>query len=331
MCICNPIIKGIREASGSDALWFVSSTTYPAYTAGATHAIGPASSLTSCVMLLSAMPDQLGALVDRNGYITQLFTIPGGFGLITTPQLSAWNGSSRAWFWTDCVLGGTYAAVYAYNTSGTLILNTTASSVPRNRFAVCCNSSGRLVFVSGTSLQIRNDTFGLVASAFSPNATTYSYGDTVCVDSSDNVFVTTTTYIRKYDSSLSPLWTVSLPMLHLACVADSSGAVYVFSNDSGAGKIRKYNSSGTLQWTVTLSGAFDSAASNGRFDVWCDGTNIYFIGTLDSSFVRLKYDGSGTLAWSETVWWQADNLSVGRMTMRGDGSVLALGGFEIPI
>lgn len=328
MCTCNPIIKGIREASGSDALWFVSDAV-PGYTSTACHAIGPAASLTSCVALSYSILDQIGALVDRNGYITQLFTIPGGSGVITNPQLSAWNGSSRAWFWADCVLGGTYAAIYAYNTSGTLILNTTTNSVPRNRFAVCCNSSGRLVFVSGTSLQIRNDTFGLVASAFSPNATTYSYGDTVCVDSSDNVFVTTTTYIRKYDSSLSPLWTVSLPLLHLACVADSSGAVYVFSNDSGAGKIRKYNSSGTLQWTVTLSGAFDTQASGGRFDAWCDGTNIYFIGKLDSSFVRLKYNGSGTLQWSETVWWQNDNLFVERLTMRGDGSVLALAGSTI--
>lgn len=327
MCTCFPIFKVIRESSGSDAINLYD----PGSGGRAFHAIGPAASLASCVGM-NGVVNTVGAVFDKSGFITATFTAPGVFMGLSPSfiNFAAWNGTSRAWFWNNS-FNASGGIVFAFNLSGTLLLTQTSAGIsPRNRFGFACNSSGNLVAIIGTNIEIRNDSWGSVASASTPNtAFSYFYGDTCCVDSSDNVFVTTETYIRKYNSSLSTQWTVSLPLFHLACVADSSGAVIVASNDSGVGKLRKYNSSGSLQWTVSLSGAFDKD----YFDIWCDGSNTYLSGKITGSpnlWKRYKYDSSGSLVWSDDLWWGVDwNGSFGlnqplTPTIRGDGSLIAL-------
>jgi hypothetical protein len=323
MCDCYPILKIIREDVGSDSIAMYD----PGPGGVARHAIGPAPSMTSCVRLNNNTAQTVGATFDVNGYITQLFN-NSAFMFPSTMTFAAWNGTSNAWFWGASV-GNFTSGLMCFNLSGSLLLfSSTSQFSPRNTYGFACNSSGHLVMISGASVEIRNQSNGLVASASTPN--NVGYGDTCCVDGSDNVFVTTNSYVRKYNSSLTAQWTVSLALTHLACVADSSGAVFVFSNNSGTGQIRKYNSSGTLQWTVSLSGGFDGTGRD--FDVWCDGSNIYFSGKISGSTIvyeRRKWDGSGNLVWSEELWWNVA-WGVGGLgapitpSIRGNGTVIAL-------
>ncbi len=309
MCICYGALKVIREASGSDALWMYD----PGVGTSAVHAIGPAPSLNSCVAL-SNVTGYFGAIVDVDGYISTLFSIGAPLGPLT---LAAWNGSSTAWFWWG-------STAYAYNLSGTLLSTPTIGSPSSgNRYCLACDSSGNLFSISGTSLRKTNTAGTLLVSTFTPNGSTFpNYTDTCCVDSSGNVFVTTNQYIRKYDNSLSTLWTYSLPIQHFLAVTDSAGAVYVLSSNSGY-QLRKWNSSGTLQWTISLPYAFSGGYSS---DMWCDGTYVYIAYGPSVGAVREKYDASGNLVWSESIWWDPDIGNRVVASIRGNGSLIAMAG-----
>lgn len=319
MCCCYQALKGIREATGNDALWVYDpgqgSTNTARY---AIHGQGPAPSLSSFVAFTD-ITGTVGAILDRDGYITAVLSASG---LTPTVIRAAWNGSSTAW-----VSSGSSGLDWrAYNLSGTLQGTATVSdSTTVNRYSCACDSSGNLVAynVFTNKLErwapagtlVSSVTLSLVGLGAVP----------LCVDGSDNIIVINGSVIDKYDTSMSRTMRVSYPfgVTPIALVADSGGNFFMVGHQGNTARLYRYTSSGTLDWTVTLS---YQALSDTFKDLWCDGSNVYlayyrsFIGTY-----RQKYNSSGSQVWSDTVWFDDNNLRTIN-SIRGDGSVVVYAG-----
>ena len=144
-------------------------------------------------------------------------------------------------------------------------------------------------------------------------------------------------FIRKYDSAGNPLWTDQFgtgasDRTHSVAV-DNSGNVYITgvtdgdlaaSNPGGNDIfIRKYNSSGTEQWTRQIG----TSASEWGEDIAVDSSgNVYVIGdTFGSTFGThaggynrdvfvVKYDTNGTQQWGDqfgnTSWNYGTGVAV---------------------
>ena len=141
-------------------------------------------------------------------------------------------------------------------------------------------------------------------------------GNSIVIDSSDNIYVTGYGYIQgtsggiitsKYDTSGNLQWSRRLAGTSndngRSIATDLSGNVYVSGTtyNAGAGSqdlfLIKYNSSGTLQWQRTLGGAF---FDNGSYVVVDSSGNPYISGTgrrvnFNNDLVLAKYNSSGTL------------------------------------
>ena len=165
------------------------------------------------------------------------------------------------------------------------------------------------------------------------------YGRSVTTDSSDNIYLTGSTwggldgntnladndiFLVKYNSSGTRQWTKQLGTTYtdygLGVITDSSGNIYV-TGEIGAELdgntylgdfdifLVKYNSSGTKQWTKQL-GTSSSDSGNG---VTTDSSgNIYVTGStgggLDGNtnsgnydIFLLKYNSSGTKQWTKQL------------------------------
>lgn len=140
------------------------------------------------------------------------------------------------------------------------------------------------------------------------------------VDDSDNVYVSKTDGFAKYDSSLLPVWGVSISPspggntnYYASSIAlDSSGNSYhVTTSNSGTTKfyVAKVNSSGVVQWTRTLT---FSLASNTQYEwdftisknndlVFAAKYNTY-PWTNSAYVIKLPNDGTKTGSYYPWTW-----------------------------
>jgi hypothetical protein len=143
----------------------------------------------------------------------------------------------------------------------------------------------------------------------SDSGTMNDYGNGICLDSSNNVYVVGETgakggyqeggLILKYNSSGTIQWNRTMHgsgqiYFYGVCV-DSSDNVYACGRWTSGGKlvIVKYNSSGTIQWQRSFdSGAGDSIG----YSIQCDSKdNLIIAGTTNSKSVVLKLSNDGSL------------------------------------
>lgn len=318
MCICFYTLKQIREATGNDALWAYDPGPPGTNEKYATHATGPATSLKSAVCF-SDVSGTLGAIFDVDGYLTMQFSVSG----VTLSQpIAAWNGTSAMWI-ADRTASPTWRA---FNLSGSLLGSFTGNTLfGAVRFAAACDSSGNLIVSAGGATQKRS-TSGTALNSV-------ALGGLVAIDSSDNVFLVTGTEVRKYNSSLSLQWNVSLPssITPFGAVCDSSGDLLItYYNSFTVFSLRKYSSSGSVSWTTTLP--YSGAAAR-TTDLWCDGSNVYILASdISNRPLRMKYDSSGSQVWQEDVLWQRavfwDTGEYNARTIRGNGSLITLAGMR---
>jgi len=143
------------------------------------------------------------------------------------------------------------------------------------------------------------------------------YGNGIAMDSSENLYVCGTSGsndtmgIVKYNSSGTVQWQRRLYASGGQIVrgngvaVDSSANVYVVGNSfvSGSAKmqIAKYNSSGTLQWQVSV-GASTTTGNSIAVD---SSGNVFTVGYSNNTGVDtaqlLKYNTSGVLQWQRTL------------------------------
>ncbi|MES2200905.1 MAG: hypothetical protein V4498_01490, partial [candidate division FCPU426 bacterium] len=105
-------------------------------------------------------------------------------------------------------------------------------------------------------------------------------------------------YLSKMDSSGTNLWTQKLAFTGSNCsqglaVTSLNGFIYAAGSNNSLALLRKYNSSGTLQWSrETSTGTYNAVTAFGGY--------IYAVGTVSGNFLIDKWDESGTLQWSKT-------------------------------
>lgn len=103
---------------------------------------------------------------------------------------------------------------------------------------------------------------------------------------SSYIYVGGSTGASKLSSTGSVLWSVGTNIFSIK--VDSSGNLYTGDFN---GDLKKYNSSGTLQWTQN-HGAIIRGVGIDKDD------NVYIVGNEISSISFRKYNSSGTLLWS---------------------------------
>ncbi|MBI4330326.1 MAG: SBBP repeat-containing protein, partial [Chloroflexi bacterium] len=193
---------------------------------------------------------------------------------------------------------------------------------------------------------------------FGTTGVDYAYG--VAVDGAGNVYVAGYTdgnlsgqnaggadaFVRKYDASGSEQWTrqfgTSSADVATAVAVDGAGNFYVsgytqgdLSGQNAGGLdafVRKYDSSGTEQWTRQFGTSGNDEAS---FGLAVDGAgNVYVAGAtngnlsganagLFDAFVR-KYDGSGAQQWTSQFGTTGEDRAY-RVAVDGAGNVYAAG------
>jgi hypothetical protein len=156
------------------------------------------------------------------------------------------------------------------------------------------------------------------------------YAQSVCVDANGAIYVAGYTnggtlpgqtsagmqdaFVRKYDSSGTEVWTRQFGTgtrdIGTFVGVNGSGGVYVSGYTEGmlaaTGNVvlasnvfaRKYDSSGTVQWTRQFAGNGTLFAESGAVDAAGD---LYVVGYIDGSpldVLVVKYDASGTERWT---------------------------------
>jgi len=165
----------------------------------------------------------------------------------------------------------------------------------------------------------------------------------VAVDSGGNIYCAGFTssfgtgewdaLLLKYDSSGTLRWAKTWGSSNrdeLRGVAvDSSGNIYCAGTSNGDGLIMKYDSSGALRWAKTWGGS--GSDSVGAVVVDSSG-NIYCSGRAwggdwgcgADMALLLKYDSSGTLAWTR-VWSKDQGTSASALAVDSSGNIYCAG------
>lgn len=171
-----------------------------------------------------------------------------------------------------------------------------------NVHAVAADTDGN-VYMAGaraSSLTTRKlDTDGAAVWSVDHGATAYAIAvgsdGVVATGGARTSSITTRTYA--YDGTAG--WTADHGATVFCIAIDSSGNVYTggnrYTTSSPQGHVRKYNSSGTLQWTLDLGSSVSYV-----YGIAVDSSgNIYVTGYRDSSITTRKYNSSRTLQWSQ--------------------------------
>ena len=228
----------------------------------------------------------------------------------TDGTVSAVGLEGSGWIATLGGTGNEYGQGVAYDSSGNVYIAayTNSAGAGGNELLIAkYNSSGTIQWqrTLGTGTAYRNDDVGRM----------------IAVDSSGNVYVNGTTnftggydsmMIAKYNSSGTLQWQKTFGDSNTAekgngITVDSSGNVFVCGettkNMTSIGAlVAKLNSSGTLQWQMTL----DSSQTQTFYDVVVDSSdNVYAggYGTISGYqyYLVAKYNNSGTLQWQRII------------------------------
>lgn len=143
-------------------------------------------------------------------------------------------------------------------------------------------------------------------------------GMAIAIDSAGNVIVSgyasaSELNVVKYNSTGAEVWKrrmISGTSQGLGVAVDSSNNVYVcgtLTMTVAQSYLVKYDSSGTLQWQVTLYDTVMGGLTNSAYAVTVDsGNNIYICGVNEANGaardIQLsKYNSSGTLQWQKSL------------------------------
>jgi uncharacterized delta-60 repeat protein len=219
---------------------------------------------------------------------------------------------------TSSASGGiTKGQIAKYNSSGTIQWQRRLDGVAElgELNSVVVGSSGN-VYTCGTSdaslpqvmQTVKYDTSGTIQWQRSlSDASNTSSGQSVTVDSSENVYVCgfsgNNFQIVKYNTSGTIQWqrTLGSAGQGRSIAADGSGNIYVCGSSNASGtnnfQIAKYNTSGTIQWQRSLGGSATDSGRSVAVDAFgnvyvCGDTNAS--GTNDFMFAKLPADGSRT-------------------------------------
>ena len=215
---------------------------------------------------------------------------------------------------TDVVAGVSNATLNKHNSSGTLQWSRMITNINNQAVYYCVATDSTYVYAAGHQQEV------------SPGGTS--------------------ALIVKYDTSGNIQWQRKLiddkgatgyPIDYAyGIAADSSGNVYVAgalknSNDGTQPYLVKYNSSGTLQWQVTITSGETAAGQNGTaYALALDssgnphitGSQATSAGSVVTGFV-IKYNSSGTLQWQRTF---IQSSGIGKaITVDSSGNVYAAG------
>jgi len=126
------------------------------------------------------------------------------------------------------------------------------------------------------------------------------YPKNVTVDTVGNVYTSSSSGVRKYNSDGGLIWAKTDVVFAYDVAVDDSGNVYsAHQNSSGTKTVRKLNSSGTELWSKTEIGYVYGIAVD-------SSGNVY---VAYNSGVR-KYNSSGTLIWSKNDVGNAYSVAV---------------------
>lgn len=147
----------------------------------------------------------------------------------------------------------------------------------------------------------------------------------ICVDASDNVFVTNNALIVKVNSSGVTQWTrqTNNGSDYSFVAADSSDNVfYAQFTFNGTAHMAKYNSAGTIQWSKT----FGSAPPIG---LAADASGNSYVHIYDSTLGRtvIKFDPAGNVMWQRRVSTSVGSLSFFRNSLTVDKTSYYFGAY----
>jgi uncharacterized delta-60 repeat protein len=156
------------------------------------------------------------------------------------------------------------------------------------------------------------------------------YSQSVAIDSNHNVYLGGYLYLEdtwnflllRYNSNGTfegeRIFHGDYSSFGMSLAIDSSDNTYMFGITESPGDdvsydflILKYNSTGTLQWQRTLSGAGKDMGRSVAID---SSDNVYMFGyttsTVDGSndFLLAKYNSSGTIQWQQTLGGTGDDF-----------------------
>jgi len=248
-----------------------------------------------------------------------------------------------------------------YNTAGAIQWQRSLSGAVDVGWSIAVDSSSN-IYVCGYSNTPPNGSYRFQIAKYNTSGTIQwqknlgsnganSYGYSVAVDSSGNVYVCgyedSSPYklftIAKYNTSGTIQWKRNLSgsstyNIGQSVAVDSSGNVYVcgYSDNSGNYDIQiaKYNTSGNIQWQRSLSGA----ASDYGYGVAVDSSgNVYICGSSSIGITSIqiaKYDTSGTIQWQRRLSGSGAAYSVavdssGNVYICGISAVSSTNSFQI--
>ena len=172
-------------------------------------------------------------------------------------------------------------------------------------------------------------------------------GESVAIDSSDNVYVLGRSYsvgagsadlfFAKYNSSGAIQWQrtlgTNLAEEGFSVAIDSANNVYLagWTQSTGAGGndllLAKYNSDGTIQWQRVLGGTSNEFSYSLAFD---SSDNVYVGGATRSegvgnySCLLAKYNSAGTVQWQK-ILYGADNDQYRGIAVDSNDNIYASG------
>jgi hypothetical protein len=242
--------------------------------------------------------------------------------------------------------GSTYrTGIVKYNSSGVVQWQRQYDSGQENSGQVCVDTSGNVYFISGSSAYGGNSlvklstsgslqwqtgltfTNGMAFNAVTTDGTSVFVGANQTPSFSND----TRTFLLSFTASAGDLNFATqisvLTYVNASGVAyDSSGNVYVtaYYDYENASILMKFNSSGTLQWSLQSTG------TGGNFqDVAVDSSgNVYTCGTEytgNSRLLIVKVNSSGTVQWKRRLGAGIPQGSGYAITLDSSGAIYAAG------